>query len=110
MGRRPAPRDEQVTVVLVMWADAYADEGGSWVNLRDVADYGEYLVTSAGILLSPGLGAQTGHVSIVQSWGRRDDCGDHIIHIPIGMVRSVRVMSPGKETEAVKLLRDAGAD
>jgi hypothetical protein len=103
-------RRKSLTTVYVEWADAHADEGGSWVELRGVKNLGEYLVASAGLLLPVGLGGQSGHVSIAQSWGLRDDVGDHIIHIPVGMIRTLRVLSRGRTVDPDDLLTELGHD
>ena len=76
--------------VLIEWADAYAHEG-SWIFLSDIVDEGEYLVESIGFLIEPGEGGQTGHLTIAQSLGK-DNAGDHIINIPLGMVRKVSLL------------------
>lgn len=78
--------------VEVIWADAHAQDGGSWVFLSDIRDRGEYLVSSIGFQLTKAEGAQSGHISIAQSLGIRDDAADSIIHIPWGMVREIYVL------------------
>lgn len=75
-------------IVLVTWADAHANEEGTWVSLADIEDKGDYIVTSVGIVLEPGDGGQTGHLSLAQTIAP-DDYGDHIINIPNGMIRTV---------------------
>lgn len=75
-------------IVLVTWADAHADQEGSWVHLPDIEDKGEYIVTSVGIVLEVGDGGQTGHLSIAQTVAP-DDFADHIINIPNGMIRTL---------------------
>jgi hypothetical protein len=82
-------------IVLVTWADAHADQEGSWVHLPDVEDKGEYIVTSVGIVLEPGDGGQTGHLSIAQTVAP-DEYADHIINIPEGMVRSLTTLGATK--------------
>lgn len=79
-------------VVLVSWADAHANEEGSWVHIPDIIDKGDYIVTSVGILLETGAGGQTGHVTIAQSLGP-DEFADHIINIPNGMVKNLSVLA-----------------
>lgn len=81
-------------MVFVEWADAHANEDGSWVFLASVKDEGEYLVRSVGYLLEPGKGGQSGHVCIAQSYGSRDGVADHIINIPDGMVRRLEYLAP----------------
>lgn len=79
-------------MVLVEWADAYADEN-TWRFIEDIEDEGDYTVTTIGWLLEVGDGGQTGHVSVAQSIGIRDDAVDHIINIPQGMVRKLLTLS-----------------
>jgi photosystem II stability/assembly factor-like uncharacterized protein len=78
-------------IVLVTWADAHADQEGSWVHIPDIEDKGDYIVTSVGILLEPGDGGQTGHVSLAQTVAP-DDYADHIVNIPNGMVKNLLVL------------------
>ena len=85
-------------MIVIEWADAHAQEEGTWVFLEDVKDKGEYIVASIGWLLDKKSGAQTGHVSIAQSLGLRDGVGDHIIHIPNAMVRAIYLLSGKKIT------------
>lgn len=82
-------------IVLVTWADAHANDEGTWVSLADLEDKGEYIVTSVGVVLEPGDGGQTGHLSLAQSIAP-DDYGDHIINIPDGMVRTVVTLGSTK--------------
>lgn len=83
-------------VVQIVWADAHANEEGSWVFIPDIEDKGEYLVTSVGMMLEPGDGGQSGHITITQSIGP-DEFADHIINIPNGMIRSVKVLTENGE-------------
>lgn len=82
-------------IVLVTWADAHANEEGGWVQLHEIEDKGDYIVTSVGILLEVGDGGQTGHVSIAQTVAP-DDFADHIINIPNGMVKALMVLGNTK--------------
>jgi hypothetical protein len=75
----------------VEWADAHAGED-TWVHVSDIEDKGEYTVISVGQLLRLGDGGQTGHISLALSIGK-DDCIDGIINIPLGMVRSITILS-----------------
>lgn len=78
-------------IVLLTWADAHANEDGGWVQLSDIEDKGDYIVTSVGILLEAGEGGQSGHVSIAQTIAP-DDFADHIINVPNGMVKTMTVL------------------
>ena len=78
--------------LLIVWADAHAGPE-QWSSLNEIEDDGEYLVHSIGWLLVTGEGGKDRHVSIAQSWTPTDDV-DHVIHIPLGMVRSMSVLHP----------------
>jgi hypothetical protein len=90
------PRD----MVLVVWADAHAEDTSGWAFLGDIPDRGEYVVESVGWLLPVGHGGQTGHISVAQSLTQRDDAVDHIVHIPTGMVRGLFLLSKASENVA----------
>jgi hypothetical protein len=78
-------------IVVVTWADAHANEEGSWVHIPDIIDKGDYIVTSVGIVLDTGDGGQSGHLTITQSLGP-DEFADHIINIPNGMIKTMTVL------------------
>lgn len=82
-------------IVLVTWADAHANDEGSWVHIPDIEDKGDYIVQSVGILLEPGDGGQTGHVSLAQTVAP-DEYADHIVNIPNGMVKNLLVLGETK--------------
>lgn len=71
--------------VLVIWADAHADLE-TWTHPDDIEDSGEYLVKSIGWQLPTGDGGKADHLTICQSQTPDGDV-DHVLHIPIGMVR-----------------------
>jgi hypothetical protein len=79
-------------IVLVTWADAHANEDGSWVHIPDIVDKGDYIVKSVGILLEVGDGGQSGHVSLAQTVAP-DEFADHIINIPNGMIKNMSVLA-----------------
>lgn len=95
MARRLESASMSRKIVLVTWADAHANEEGSWVHIPDIEDKGEYIVTSVGIALEAGEGGQSGHVSLAQTVAP-DEFADHIVNIPIGMVRSMTVLGETK--------------
>jgi photosystem II stability/assembly factor-like uncharacterized protein len=78
-------------IVVISWADAHADQEGSWVHIPDIEDKGDYLVTTVGVVLEAGNGGQTGHVSVAQTISN-DEFADHIINIPVGMIKTMRVL------------------
>lgn len=77
-------------MILLVWADAHAGENESWVAVEDVEDSGEYLVSSIGWVID---GAKEKHVTIAQSW-TQDDQVDHLLHIPLSMIRKVHALAP----------------
>lgn len=80
------------TIVLVKWADACGEEPG-WLSLDALEDTGEVIVQSVGFLIpkdEPGF--KQDHVTLMQSY--HDGEGIHIFRIPVGMVRSMTVVSP----------------
>lgn len=74
-------------MVLVSWADAHSPESG-WTFVTHLEDTGEFIVETIGWLLTEDDGGKTGHITVAQSIGP-DDAADHIIHIPVGMVRKI---------------------
>lgn len=77
--------------VVVTWADAHAGPD-EWCDPAEMDDTGEYLVVSLGHLLPSGEGGKDGHVTVAQSL-TPDGHVDHILHIPTGMVRSLKVVN-----------------
>jgi hypothetical protein len=73
------------SVVYVKWHDAHA-VAPSWVALDDIVDE-PAVVESVGWLVSDAI---TGHIVLAQSI--LCDEGDHILAIPIGMVREMRTL------------------
>lgn len=78
-----------LNVVLVRWADAHAGVE-HWHALSDLEDDGEYIVQTVGWLIPADEGGKNGHVTLAQSW-TMDEQVDHVIHIPVAMVRSMSV-------------------
>jgi hypothetical protein len=78
-------------MVLVVWADAHGDSNG-WTGFKEMEDEGEYLVHSLGWLLTDKMGGKAHHVTICQSYTPDEDV-DHVLHVPIGMVRSMSVLT-----------------
>lgn len=79
-----------MTTVLIIWADAHAGPH-EWSDPDELDDTGEYLVTSLGHLLPIGEGGKEGHVTLAQSL-LPEGLVDHIIHIPVQMVRTMKVL------------------
>lgn len=78
-------------VAYVRWADAHGGEGG-WQDLDEYEDDGECLVTSVGFLVpADDPGAKKDHVTLWQTV--TDGEGIHPFHIPVGMVRSLKLVT-----------------
>jgi hypothetical protein len=73
------------SVVYVKWHDAHA-VAPSWVALDDIVDE-PAIVESVGWLIPDSI---TDHIVLAQSV--IGDEGDHILAIPVGMVREMRVL------------------
>jgi hypothetical protein len=77
-----------VTVVLVTWHDAHSG-AESWINIKDL-DTEPAEVQSVGFLLATSDGGKPDHVTLYQS--RNEDSIDHVLHIPVRMVRTMKVL------------------
>ena len=77
-------------IVLVCWADAHLSEGG-WITLSEYKDDGEVMVSSVGFLVPVGeAGSKKDHVTLWQTFADGDVI--HAMHIPVAMVRSMKVL------------------
>jgi hypothetical protein len=84
-------------IVLVHWADAHCSEGG-WLTLADYEDDGEIIVETVGFLVKEGeAGSKKNHVTLWQTHAQGDVI--HAMHIPIAMVRSVKVLLKHKHKD-----------
>ena len=77
-----------MTAVLVTWHDAHSG-AESWINIKDL-DTEPAEVQSVGFLLATSDGGKPEHVTLYQS--RNEDSLDHVLHIPVGMVRTMKVL------------------
>ena len=77
-----------MTVVLVTWHDAHSG-AESWINIKDL-DTEPAEVQSVGFLLAISDGGKPDHVTLYQS--RNEDSVDHVLHIPVRMVRTMKVL------------------
>lgn len=84
-------RDE-LAIVLVVWADAHTGDHG-WIS-TEVDSQDEMLVHSCGFLVPADEGGKKDHVTLWQSLC--DDEGIALFHIPLAMVRSMKVLRQGK--------------
>lgn len=79
------------TIVYIQWADTHMSESG-WIDLDDFKDEGEMLVDTVGYLIPVGEpGSKDQHVTVWQTLCRNE--GIHAIHIPVGMVRQIKVLA-----------------
>jgi hypothetical protein len=77
-----------VTVVLVTWHDAHSG-AESWINIKDL-DTEPAEVQSVGFLLATSDGGKPDHITLYQS--RNEESVDHVLHIPVGMVKTIKVL------------------
>ena len=77
-----------MTVVLVTWHAAHSG-AESWINIKDL-DTDPAEVQSVGFLLATSDGGKPDHVTLFQS--RNEDSVDHVLHIPVGMVKHIKVL------------------
>jgi hypothetical protein len=73
------------TIVLIVWHDAHS-VADSWIALNDI-DVEPAVVESVGFLLPD---AKPRHIVLAQSL-TGDEC-DHILAVPVEMVRSMKVL------------------
>ena len=73
------------TIVLIVWHDAHS-VADSWIALNDI-DVEPAVVESVGFLLPD---AKPQHIVLAQSL-TGDEC-DHILAVPVEMVRSMKVL------------------
>ncbi len=77
-----------MTVVLVTWHDAHSGSE-SWINIKDL-DTDPAEVQSVGFVLATTDGGKPDHITLYQS--RNEESVDHVLHIPVGMVKSIKVL------------------
>ena len=77
-----------MTAVLVIWHDAHSGSE-SWINIKDL-DTEPAEVKSVGFMLAPADGGKPDHITLYQS--RNEDSLDHVLHIPVGMVKSIELL------------------
>lgn len=86
-----SPTTTSNPIVWVQWADAHMSDGG-WQELEDYVDDGETIVDTVGFLVAVGEpGSKDKHVTVWQSLCKGE--GIHAMHIPVEMVRSIRVVA-----------------
>lgn len=81
----------EVSLVEVIWHDAYTHPNHSWIDLDEITetiDDDPYVVRSVGFLIAE---AKQNYVVLAQSVS--DEQADSLLCIPVGMVHSVRVIS-----------------
>ena len=85
MGSQQNETSRTRSVVYVKWHDAHS-VAPSWFALDDIVDE-PAIVESVGWLVPDSI---SGHIVLAQSV--LGDEGDHILAIPVGMVREMRVL------------------
>jgi hypothetical protein len=85
---------DDLAVVLIVWADAHTGEHG-WISNEIDPDDGEVLVHSVGFLVPADDGGKKDHITLWQSLC--DDEGIARFHIPVAMVRTMKVLRPPKQ-------------
>jgi hypothetical protein len=81
---------QRYPMVLVTWADTHLSEGG-WLDLEDYEDDGECIVASVGFHIPVGdPGSKEKHLTLWQTLCQEE--GIHAIHIPVGMVREIKIL------------------
>lgn len=80
------------SVVIVEWADAHQGTE-SWTSIDDLFDDGERLIRTVGFLLPVDEGGKENHVTVFQSFDEQQEMVDNVLHIPVGMVKSMRAVS-----------------
>ena len=78
-------------MVLVTWADAHSGVA-TWTPI-DGLDKDEMIVSTCGFLLATCDGGKPDHVTVYQSRTIDDDI-DHVLHIPVAMVRHMAICTP----------------
>lgn len=91
MSTNPSQQTSKYERITILWADAHAGDG-HWATL-DEEDQDEHIVATCGYLIPPSEGGKPNHYTIAQSVSP-DEFVDHVIHIPIGMMRSVTFLTP----------------
>ena len=80
------------SIVLVEWADAH-QATDSWTYVDDLDDEGDRIIQTIGFLLPVDEGGKENHVTLFQSFDEEQDMVDNVLHIPVGMVKSMRAVS-----------------
>jgi len=80
------------SIVIVEWADAHQGSDG-WTSIDDLDADGHRIIHSVGFLLSLDDGGKEDHVTLFQSFDGEQQMVDNVLHIPVGMVKSMRAVS-----------------
>jgi hypothetical protein len=86
------PMEKNDQIVLVHWIDAHAGDEGGWHGL-DPDDNSDYINRTVGFLIPCTEGGKQNHVTIGQSISQ-EGLYDHVIHIPVIMVRTITHYQP----------------
>lgn len=74
-----------------VWHDAHSEgvSGGTWFESTQITNE-PYVVRTVGMMVD---NAKEGHISLAQSISITDGLMDSVIHIPIGMIQSLRELA-----------------
>lgn len=84
--------DKTEEIIMVQWIDAHAGDEGGWHGL-DPDDKDDYINRTVGFLIPTAEGGKPNHVTIGQSISQ-EGLFDHVIHIPLIMVKSMTFYQP----------------
>jgi len=82
--------DEYGSIVVVTWYDCHSDEQG-WLLIEELQQ-APAIVHSVGWLLPTDAGGNPDHVTLYQTRLEGTDQVDSVVHIPICMVKNVKVV------------------
>lgn len=82
------------SIVIVEWVDAHQGTE-SWTSIHDLADEGDRLILTVGFVLPTDEGGKENHITVFQSFDEEQEMVDNVLHIPVGMVKSMRAVSFG---------------
>lgn len=78
------------SIVIITWHDTHSDEQG-WLLISELTQ-APAICHSIGWLLPTDAGGNPDHVTLYQTRIEGSDQIDSVIHIPVGMVKSVKVV------------------
>jgi hypothetical protein len=85
--------DKLGTLAIVSWTDTFSDHSG-WTYIEELTQE-PCIVHSVGWLIPTAEGGNPNHVSLYQSRIEDSDQVDSVLHIPVGMVVNVKLVTKG---------------